>query len=292
MALLSLKARFVGRPKVRKLDGREYYVFDIVVMKEGVVQPASTEYATFFRGSDIRKYAPAFNMKPLMLNHPQSRSGEYISAASPKVLSRYKVGFIMNSRYRNGFLHAKAWIDRKKMDAREPRFKEYLGRGMRVEVSGGLISSTYRKKGIFQGKRYQQVASQYRPDHVAILMDDIGACSVADGCGLLVAKKGISPKRMRRLQEAITSAWNGKGSCSCNQKGKSMTKKKKASIRKKQVGKLIAMKVGWKKKPALPRLPPAITRAPFARASSTRASIAPGRRLLASGPMLVSLSSP
>ncbi len=82
-------------------------------------------------------------------------------------------------------------------------------------------------------------------------MDEVGACSVANGCGLFTASKGVSPKRMKRVQDAITNAWNGKSNCSCHQrKEKSMKTKKKVKklSRREKVATLINARVGWKKK--------------------------------------------
>ncbi len=54
-----------------------------------------------------------------------------------------------------------------------------------MEVSTGLFSEIEAKPGIFKGRHYKGVVRNLRPDHLAILPDSIGACSIADGAGLM-----------------------------------------------------------------------------------------------------------
>ena len=45
-------------------------------------------------------------------------------------------------------------------------------------------TTTPRATGDWNGKAYVGIARNYRPDHLAILPDMKGACSIADGAGL------------------------------------------------------------------------------------------------------------
>ena len=54
-----------------------------------------------------------------------------------------------------------------------------------MELSTGLFTDNELSEGEFEGKSYKYIARNYRPDHLALLPDKIGACSVADGAGLL-----------------------------------------------------------------------------------------------------------
>ena len=56
-------------------------------------------------------------------------------------------------------------------------------RGEMMEVSTGLFSEIEPKPGVFKGRHYKGVVRNLRPDHLAILPDSIGACSIADGAG-------------------------------------------------------------------------------------------------------------
>jgi hypothetical protein len=55
-----------------------------------------------------------------------------------------------------------------------------------MEVSTGLFADCVMDKGSWNGESYEYVAQNIRADHLAILPDSDGACSVKDGAGLLV----------------------------------------------------------------------------------------------------------
>jgi len=53
-----------------------------------------------------------------------------------------------------------------------------------IEVSTGYYAESVPKTGKWNDKDYALVDTNLRPDHIAVLPDDIGACSLEDGCGL------------------------------------------------------------------------------------------------------------
>lgn len=62
-----------------------------------------------------------------------------------------------------------------------------LEAGRPMELSTGLFTQNEPAPAgaTFNGRPYDYVARNYRPDHLAVLPDQIGACSLADGCGVL-----------------------------------------------------------------------------------------------------------
>jgi hypothetical protein len=54
-----------------------------------------------------------------------------------------------------------------------------------LEVSTGRGMADNIDSGVHNGKQYAAIARGIIPDHLAILPDKIGACSIADGAGLL-----------------------------------------------------------------------------------------------------------
>jgi len=65
------------------------------------------------------------------------------------------------------------------------RIVQAIHRYKPVEVSTGLYADSIATNGAVSGKSYRAVARNFRPDHLAILLDTVGACSLQDGCGLL-----------------------------------------------------------------------------------------------------------
>jgi hypothetical protein len=54
-----------------------------------------------------------------------------------------------------------------------------------MEVSTGLSFPLTSTHGTFNGKQFDLVAKDILPDHLAILPDVEGACSIKDGAGLV-----------------------------------------------------------------------------------------------------------
>ena len=48
----------------------------------------------------------------------------------------------------------------------------------------GVFTDEIIEQGTFWGKSYEKTCTYIKPDHVAILAGQTGACSFADGCGL------------------------------------------------------------------------------------------------------------
>ena len=68
-----------------------------------------------------------------------------------------------------------------------------LQSGKMLEQSTGLFADLEEKEGEFDGQKYKWIARNIRPDHVAILPHEEGACSIADGCGTpRVNQSGLS----------------------------------------------------------------------------------------------------
>ena len=54
-----------------------------------------------------------------------------------------------------------------------------------MEVSAAYFSDFIDKSGTYGDKDYERIAVNFRPDHIALLTDEPGACSLEDGCGAL-----------------------------------------------------------------------------------------------------------
>ena len=79
-----------------------------------------------------------------------------------------------------------------------------------MEVSTGLFTENEEVHGEFRGKPYIAVARNYRPDHLAWLPDQIGACSLAAGCGTLKLNQAKAefkePAKLKQLIDKILNA--------------------------------------------------------------------------------------
>jgi hypothetical protein len=188
---LSFSATAEGyEPKQVLLDGVNHLVVPVIMMVQGV--HAGSEGPTLHLEENLSQSPEMWNGFPVTISHPQAIvNGEpvNISANSPQVLETSGVGRIFNATYNNG-LRAEAWINEEKLEAVHPQALARLRAGEPMEVSIGVFSDTQETEGEFQGETYEKIALNYRPDHLALLPGEIGACSNSDGCGVRTNKKG------------------------------------------------------------------------------------------------------
>jgi hypothetical protein len=128
--------------------------------------------------------AKAKASKPAKGKHPSH--GRTNTACDPVVLENQSIGFIMNAKVEGNKLKAEAWIEDKLANKVDARVLRAIANKQPMEVSTGLFTDEEDHAGEFNGKAYRAIARNHQPDHLAILPDERGACSLKDGAGLLV----------------------------------------------------------------------------------------------------------
>lgn len=174
--------------RFESLEGKNYMVVPMVMLTEGV--HAGSNGPLYYPRNELAKTPAIWNHKPVVVYHP-TQNGAAISACEPAVIQSRKVGIIMNTRFEPGKgrapgrLKAEAWLDTNKLKQVDARVLNALSRKEMVEVSTGLFTDNEYTPGHWNGEKYSAIATNYRADHLAILPDEKGACSIADGAGLL-----------------------------------------------------------------------------------------------------------
>lgn len=163
------------------LEGRSYCVAPMVMLTEGV--HTGSQGALYYPKDELSKTPVVWNHKPIVVYHPEI-NGQGVSACSPEIVENQKVGIIFNTVF-DGKLRAEAWFDKEKLPKVDNRIWEAIQKNEMVELSTGLFTDNTKTPGSWNGEAYDAIAKNYRPDHLAILPDRIGACSIADGAGLL-----------------------------------------------------------------------------------------------------------
>lgn len=172
------------------MEGRQYMVVPMVMITEGV--HAGSKGPLYYPKEELSKPSAVMNWnhKPIVVYHPV-QNGSAVSACEPTVISRRKVGVVMNTRYeagkkgQPGRLKAEAWLEVNRLKAVDERVLNALQKKQMVEVSTGLFTDNEQVEGVWNSEKYVSIARDYRADHLAILPDETGACSIADGAGLL-----------------------------------------------------------------------------------------------------------
>lgn len=163
----------------RTLDGREYLVVPGVAIREGVLN------GYLIQSDEIGIYTEAWNGRPFTLRHPE-QDGQYISANSPQIIESVGIGHLFGARMDGDRLRCDLWLDVAKAQAVGGDALAVLQRfeaGEPVELSTGYFCDIEETSGEWQGKRYVGIQRNLRPDHIAALPNEIGACSWRDGCG-------------------------------------------------------------------------------------------------------------
>lgn len=198
------------------LEGKNYIVVPTVMLTEGVHR--GSEGPLLYTQNNISKSMRAWDHKPVVLYHPML-NGEGVSACLPSIIESQKLGVVLNTNF-DGRLTTETWLDVAKCNQLDPRVIESVQAGKTMEVSTGLYHETdMTKPGAWQNESYTGVVQNILPDHLAILPDQIGACSVADGAGLLrnaVKSETLIDPGMSYddIRENLRTLIKAKGSCS------------------------------------------------------------------------------
>lgn len=168
------------KPVIRSdsMEGRRFIVAPMIMILEGVY--TGTTGTLYYPAEELAKTPQAWNHKPIVVYHPDG-----VTACDPTILTNRKIGVIMNTKFEKGKLKAEAWLDPDRMDFVDDRIEQAIHKNQIMELSTGLFAEKKHAPGTFNGRSYEYVAINYRPDHLAILPDKRGACSVKDGAGFL-----------------------------------------------------------------------------------------------------------
>jgi len=190
LKLNTVTANIAGDPRYEILNERRHLVVPVTMIVTGVLN--GSKGPLFYPTSEISKDPEAWNNTPLVVFHPEE-GGEPVSARRPSVLNRQGVGYVFNARVSKGNLVAEAWFDVDKTRRINSQILRMISNGEPIELSTGLFTDNEPRNGVYNGKDYNFIARNYKPDHLAILPGTSGACSIEDGCGVLIRNKDKRP---------------------------------------------------------------------------------------------------
>lgn len=189
-----------GPARAAKLHGKDFLVVPMTLVVPGVLE--GSQGPLYYPADELSFHPEIWNSMPLVGYHPM-RGATPASARDPEVLDRQGLGYTFNARFDDA-LRADGWFDLEltsRFDRGLPgrhQILPRLRRGERIELSTGLYydPESAPAGAVFNGRPYHAVARKYRPDHVAVLPDAVGACSIRDGCGVLVNHKVLPGDNM------------------------------------------------------------------------------------------------
>jgi hypothetical protein len=187
--------------------GKDYLVAPLSLIVPGVL--SGSKGPLLYTPEEIAKNHRGWDGMPLLINHPHDELTNLPLSAQdpergPEIISKQGVGFNRNTSYK-GKLRSEGWFDIEKLARVHPETLNRLRRGEPISLSTGLFTDNEEKSGNYHGRQYTHIARNFRPDHIAILTAGFeGACSLNDGCGVLVNREG--DLLLRKLQLLARSA--------------------------------------------------------------------------------------
>ena len=197
----------------RTVHGREFLVAPITILAPGVLN--GSKGALYYPPEEIARNHADWNGIPILINHSVV-NGSSVSGRDPKVWETQGVGHVYNSRItRDGRQVVDGYFDVTALRKVNSSVYDRLMRGEPVSVSTGLFTQNEPAKGSdHRGRNYTHVARGYKPDHLAILPDQPGACSIEDGCGVLLNQSNktqtnggrhMTPEQKKEIVDGLIS---------------------------------------------------------------------------------------
>ena len=180
------------------MEDKSWLVVPMVMLTEGVHSGSCG--ALYYPKEELEKTPVTWNHKPVVVYHPNGPT-----ACDPDVLTARKIGVIMNTKFEDGKLKAEAWLDPERMKKVDNRIAEAIDNKTMMELSTGLFTDLENIEGDWGDEHYDSIAMNYRPDHLALLPDMKGACSMEDGAGFL--RLNSAKETESKIENKISELW-------------------------------------------------------------------------------------
>lgn len=212
----TLTVNIVGNTRTEELHGRKYLVAPLSMIVPGVLN--GSEGPLLYLEQDLVSSQLSWNGLPITLNHPMDDNNGPTSARLPNILEKYFLGWVFNCRFDKA-LKAEGWFDILRCDEVDPRIINRIKLKEPIELSTGLFTTNEKvpqdsKSNIFinahgETKTYKAIARNHVPDHLAILLDNVGACSIREGCGVMVDNNKKEGTFIGKLKSLLKSEEEG-----------------------------------------------------------------------------------
>lgn len=182
--LEQITANLSGAVRRDVMHGRDFLVAPLSMIVPGVLNGSNGPL--YYSEEEVQRDPSRWDGMPITLGHPTASDGSPVKARNPKVLNRFQIGTVFHARYDRGKLRAEGWFDIGRLQSTDQSLMDALQTGRRMELSTGLTAEYEWTEGTHNGVSYRGIVRDIKPDHLAILLRERGACSLKDGCGVLV----------------------------------------------------------------------------------------------------------
>lgn len=197
-------AALVENIRREEIDGRETLIVPVVALKEKILHCRNCDPSgEFIPAEEIVASYQGWEGRPITVDHPVDASGSPISANTRAALEQFAIGMFHNVEIKDdgAKLKGEMYIDVErtlKMEGGEEIIARFESDRL-TEVSTGYFAMRRDEYGYFDEEPYGLVQHRIVPDHLAILLDDTGACSLDDGCGAPRVNKERGDEEMSKM---------------------------------------------------------------------------------------------
>lgn len=178
----SLKTQAMKGVRFETVNGVEYMVAPAVAAMEIVLN------GFLLPAKEIMRFPEAWDGVPVPVGHPFDEYGWPVSASSLDQLFN-TAGWFFNVEIDTEDSHkirGEIWIDilrAQTLGGDVERAFSQIRAGYESEVSSAFYADIEGTPGTFNGEEYFGIFRNIIPDHLAVLLDEQGACNREDGCG-------------------------------------------------------------------------------------------------------------
>lgn len=166
---------FFSTYRQETVGDKSFLVVKGVPLVEGVLN------GRLVQSDEFGKFVKDWDGVPVVMRHPKQNGGS-ARVVSPDVPV---IGRFYNASIDGTRLVGEFWLDESTLsDDEGQRVIEKIKANHPIELSTGYYAESISQVGKWNELDYGLIDKNLHPDHIAILPDEIGACSVKDGCGL------------------------------------------------------------------------------------------------------------
>jgi hypothetical protein len=174
------------------IDGTEYLVHDVVAQREGVYtypDPNGGVRREFISAEELEGSIEGVDEVPIVLRHPEDPDGNPTQTTHPRAnFSEVGKWSDLRPTNANDGIAGSVYIRANEIGEHDGDLRKYKNQVEQFgvgEVSTGYdIQQAVKDPGRYNGMKYSHKQVGPSLDHLALLPDKEGDCSVEDGCGL------------------------------------------------------------------------------------------------------------
>lgn len=172
-------------------QGEEYLVHDVVAQREGIYEYPDDRHGItreLVRGETLTDPQGDWEGKTLVLRHPESEDGDHLTVNDGVPITDVGAFRNVSPTDDEDGPAGEVWIRADEVGQHDGDLEGYIESiesGEFGEVSTGYTVSEFDDSGgRYNGQRYDREQVSIRPDHLALLPDEIGNCPISAGCGV------------------------------------------------------------------------------------------------------------